>query len=171
MKMKLIEAMKKLKVIEKRIIANSHQIQEYSSCVSTEKFAFETEDAQRGQVKGLLQSCEDLFQEYLELKQRIELTNLKVIVEIGGKKRTISDLLVIKRRLANLMLGAYSSLSTRAADTRLRNAPTIGEQKPQVIRLYREEERNESLRKWQDLVDNIDSRLEVVNATTELMGE
>ena len=170
--MMLVEGMKRLRVIEKRVGNNSAHISNYSSMVSTEKPLFETEDKQKKEISKLIQSNKDLLDEYLILKKRIEYTNLSVSVEMGGRTYAISDLLVIKRKLASMMINTYNSLNDRQGQQRLRGSyseSTTG-QRPHVVRLYKEEDKIEGLQKWQDLEDNIESRLEVINATTPLMS-
>lgn len=167
--MKIVEALKRLKVIEKRIADNTVKITQYSSIVSAEKPAFGTEDAQKDEINKLIQSSTDLYEEYLSLKSRIDRTNLGVEVEIDGRKYTLNDLLTIKRKLARLMMGVYSALNTRTAEERILSFRRMNAtEKAQVIQLYDENLKNENLRKWQDLYDNIDSRLEVFNATFDL---
>lgn len=171
--MMVIEAMKKLRIIEKKMQNNSASIQRYASMVSTEKPYFDNEDKQKSEIKSLIQSNQDLMEEYLTLKKRIEYSNLFTVVEMGGKEYPISDLLVIKRRLASKMLHTYNSLNTREGDSRVggfRSPSTPTGQTPHVVRFYREEDKNKGLQKWQDLHDNIESRLEVINATTPLMS-
>ncbi|KKL89595.1 hypothetical protein LCGC14_1913140 [marine sediment metagenome] len=116
--MKSIEAMKRLRVIEKRIGGNSSSITLYSSSVSTEKPLYETESNQRAEVASLIQSNKDLLTEYLGLKRKIEETNLRTIVEIGGIEYAISDLLIIKRKMANLMVRTYRALNEEQGDKR-----------------------------------------------------
>lgn len=167
--MMLVEAMKRLRVIEKRMAANCSDITRYSSMVSTERPQFKDEETQRKQVKSLVQANTDLVNEYLDLKKRIENTNLLTEIEIGGTKYRISDLLVIKRKLAKMMQNTYAAMNTTDADMRMRGVRSPEGQTPTVVRLYSEEERSKGLRLWQDLYDNIDSRLEVINATTALL--
>jgi len=168
----LVEGMKRLRVIEKRITNNSTNINSYASMVSTEKARFETEDKQKFEIKKLIQSNTDLLDEYLNIKKRIELTNLSTTVEMGGRTYTISDLLVIKRKLASMMITTYNSLNDSQGRQRLRGSysETGTGQRPHVVRLFKEEDKIEGLQKWQDLEDNIESRLEVINATTPLMS-
>ncbi len=168
--MKQIEAMKRLRVIEKRMKSNTDSITTYSSSVSTEIPLFKTEDTQKREVANLIQANGDLLKEYLRLKRRIEETNLKTIVEIGGVEHTISDLLIIKRKLAGIMVNTYRALNERQGENR-KGSAGIGPDgtRPHIIRFYDEKEKNEGLRKWQDLYDNIDSRLETINALTDLV--
>jgi hypothetical protein len=89
---------------------------------------------------------------------------------MGGKVYSISELLVIQRKLASMMLGTYDALNDKEGQGRLRmtSQPQTGES-PHVIRFFREEDKLEQQRVWQDLIDNITTRLEVINATSPLL--
>jgi hypothetical protein len=169
---KIIEAMKRLKVILKRIQDNTQQIGVYSSILSTEKPAFESETEQKKKVSGLVQANTDLMEEYLRLKRAIEATNLKVTVEIAGRSWVISDLLVIKRVLAQPMVNTYNAMSTASADQRAMQGfgKTAEGAMPQAIRMYDETARLKGISEWQEIYSAIDARLEVVNATTDLVS-
>ena len=167
--MKIIEGMKRLRVIEKRMESQKSAITEYASKLSTEMPRFRTIEEQKKEVAALVQSNNDLCSEYLRIKRSIEYTNLKVPVEILGKEYKISELLVIKRKLANMMIGTYRALNTTGAQVRLKSAPKFDDETPKVESLYDERTKLDNIRKWQDLNDAIDSRLEVINATTDLI--
>lgn len=167
----IIEGMKKLRLIEKKMANNANAIQRYASMVSTEKALFETEEKQKKEIKSLIQSNQDLLDEYLILKKRVEYSNLTTQVKMGGKDYFISDLLVIKRTLARLMLNTFNSLNEHEGQSRLRGTSmsSVSGSTPHVVRFYKEEDRISGLKVWQDLYDNIETRLEVINATTPLM--
>jgi hypothetical protein len=170
--MKIIEGMKELKLIEKKINDNTGKIMTYSSTVSTERPFFENEKDQRKEVESLIQANTDLVMRYLKIKRMIEQTNLAVTAEFDGVKYSLADLLVLKRRLGDTLIRTYNALSTNYADTRIRNAPAeIDGKKAQVIRLYDENKKNENLSKLMEFTSNIDARLEVINATTDLVEE
>ena len=167
--MKIIEGMKRLRVIEKRMESQRNAITEYASKLSTEMPRFQTKEDQAKEVASLIQSNNDLCAEYLRIKRSIEYTNLKVSVELQGKAYSISDLLVVKRKLADRMVATYRALNDTVARDRLRNAPKFDGETPKVEILYDERTKLDNIRKWQDLADIIDSRLEVINATTDLI--
>jgi hypothetical protein len=172
--MKLIEGMKKLKVLEKHLDRNTDRIQMYSSAPSNEKPTFGDEKEQRKQVAELIQSNKDLVTEYLHLKQRVDITNLTTDVTIGTRGFKLIDLLVLRRGLAKRMAKTYQALSTTYADARLQQigrniALQSGEKPPFAVRFYDEKEKFENLQDWQSLQDEIEQRLEVINATTELI--
>ena len=169
--MKIIEGMKELKLIEKKMMANCQKIEQYSSTVSTERPFFENEKTQTKEVEQLVQANLDLGDRYLQIKRLIERTNLEITAEFDGKTYTLSDLLVIKRRMGERMMDTYKSLSSKYADARLKLAPKDADGKlGVVVRLYDERKRNTEISKLLDFMSNIDARLEVINATTDLVG-
>jgi len=168
---KLIEAMKELRIIEKKMERNRGYIERYSSIINTEKPYFGTEGEQKKEVKKYLQANSDLFNRYLELKRAIEITNLHTVITVEGYKGSISAILVIKRKLAKLMEATFASLNDRRAERMKAQTPVMDGVQPHVVRLYDEKEKNENIRYWQDLYSAIDARLEVVNATTDLLTE
>lgn len=171
--MKIIEGLKGLKVLQKRIESNTTEISKYSSVLSSEKPAFGTEDEQRKQVKSRIQANEDLVNEYLKMKARIEYTNIVTKVEFNGKMYSLADLLVVQRSLGKLMLHTYSALNQDSARQRIvRSGINSIDGKPvEALMMYNEVDKINGLRKWQDLLDNLSSRLEVLNASIDLVEE
>lgn len=163
--MKIIEGMKELKTIERRMAKNSEKITEYASSLDSERLIFESEKEQRKEVASLVQANEDLMVHYLELKAAIERTNLGTDVDIEGKVYTIASLLVIQRRMAQFMNNTYRALndSKGRALSRGRNDAS------KVVTFYDEKAKNEGLEHWENLYERANSRLEVVNATTDLV--
>jgi hypothetical protein len=168
--MMIIEGMKTLGIVEDKMEKNTKDIQRYASQVSTERPLFETEEKQKKTIRELTQSNVDLMQRYLGLKTRVEYSNLMTTVEMGGNTYSISELLVIQRKLAAMMLGTYNALNDTEGQNRMRHIsqPQSGET-PRVVRYYREEDKRDQQQVWQDLIDNITSRLEVINATSPLL--
>ena len=168
--MKIIEALKEQKIIHAKVSRNNELIRKYSSKVSVEKPYFETDDEQQNAVCRLIQANIDLGNRYLMLKRSIDLTNATTKVEILGKTFTISDLLNLKRfAIENIFLPTYQSLSTEHAESSralfLRQDST---RDISLVTFYKEEEKNKNIQMYRDLLDNIDSKLEIVNATTDL---
>jgi hypothetical protein len=166
---KIIEGLKRLKVLEKRIAGVGPEVTKYAAIFSNQKPAFETEAEQTKQIMGLLQSAEDLQVEYLNLKRDIDYTNTVVIVEIGGKHFSLNELLTIKRKTAQLMMSVYKALNVDGLiRSGLRGTAGAGES-IKVVQLYDEKMKNEKLAAWQDLYDNVESKMEVYNAVLDLV--
>lgn len=168
--MKLIEGMKTLKVIEKKMQHNTERVNQYAAIVSSERPIFGTEAEQRKQVEQLIQSNTDLAKQYLSLKKAVDLTNIQSQVTIGKETFSISDLLQIQRNVAKLMKTTYNALNDKLAEQRIvtMRQPTT-EKPPHVERMYDENEKYKGLQYWQGLEDEIETRLEVINATTNLI--
>lgn len=168
--MKIIEAMKELKVILKRMNKNKELINEYAALPDNERLHFGSKDNQAKEIKKLIQANVDLANNYLNLKTRIEYTNLMTKVEIDGKEYTISEMLVLKRVLAKMLIQTFNALNDSQASMRVRSGSRSSSEKTPVIeKFYDETEKTSGQRKWDDLYHTIDSRLEVVNATTDLL--
>lgn len=174
--MKLIEALKNLKTIEKRIVANNEKISEYAAYISVETPPFETQEKQTAQVASMVQANLDLVTEYHKLKRAIEFTNLNTEVTIGTRTCSISELNTIRgtknRNGTGFMTGStYQALNPTRAITRMQQNFRGGVnpvEPPKVIVCFKEEDRIKAVNAWNDFVSQIDGRLEVVNATTEL---
>lgn len=173
--MKLIEALKNLKTIEKRIDKNCVQIGEYAAYVSVEGPTFETEERQRQEVVSLIQANADLAKEFLRLKTAIEFTNLNTKVTIGARENTISELITIRRTSGAFVTKTHSALTGKVALAKLQQVYQkqggINPADPaKIISLYSEADKNKTLRDWEEFYSAIDGKLEVVNAETELMN-
>ena len=90
-------------------------------------------------------------------------------VDMQGQTYTISDLLIIKRKMGIRMVKTYQALNDSRAQYRHKHTPRYEGESPKVEILYSEKEKLDNIRKWQDLIAMIDSRLEVINATTDLL--
>ncbi len=170
--MKIIEALKELKLVEKRIQGNQEQITKYASYVNTDAPLLETELKQRAEVESLIQANNDLIIRYMELKQKVELTNLRTKVTLGGKEWTISQLISLRRGLGKFYISTLQAVNPNTAMARMRQFSNgyDATNPPKVILLWDEAKKNEQLKYWQqEVLDRIDPTLEIVNATTDLV--
>ena len=167
--MKIIEALKELKLIKKKMNGLMAEIERYSSRLSTEVPYFSSDEDQVKEVNSRIQSGEDLMKRFLNLHERIIQTNLTVKLEFGGKMYSIQELLDLRREIGSLMRGVYSSMNDRHAEQRRQQFRGQSESNMHIVRLYDEKTKNEKLRDWDDFLASIDARLEIVNATTDLV--
>ena len=171
MEMTIIEGLKRLRLLDKRMAKNCEEIQKYSSLLSNEKPIFDSESNQREEVRKLIQANSDLEREYCSIKSRIDYTNLMTYVQIDDENRTIHSWLTVLRKTGQLLIKTYQSLSTHQGYKSQMQYRDKDSQIPSVIRLYDENDKRAGQRKWEDLTTGktIEGRLEVVNATTELL--
>ncbi len=95
--MTIIEALKKLKLLEKKMESNISNISRYSSIQDNEIPSFGTVENQMKEVASFVQSNLDLAQEYANLKQSIDKTNMAVLVDFNWQKFSIANLILLKR--------------------------------------------------------------------------
>lgn len=164
----LTEALKKLRLINKKLRRKSEEITLYSSALEIDKPAFGTDEAQRKEVKSRIQASEDLIKEYLDLKRRIDLTNATTIISVSGNEMTISELLTIKREIGRKALTVYNSLSEDNAKKSMAFRHIEDDKDNRIKRFYDEKMKNDMLKEWYDIIDEIDLKLETINSTTEL---
>lgn len=172
--MKLIEGMKKLKVLAKKMDSNSERIQQYASAPSNEKPLLGSDSEQVAQVTQLAQANKDLLAEYLHLKKRVDETNLQTTVTIGKDSYKLADLLTLRRGMLKKMQTTFIAMNDNNAESRIRSlgarvGTAAGGETIRVVRFYNETEKYAKLQEWQTLGDDIEQRLEVINATTELV--
>jgi len=163
--------MKKMNIIEKNMDKNNADISKYCGGLSNMKPPFGSDEEQRKEVMKRIQSNSDYIKEYLRLKRQLEFTNLVVKVKINGVNYSLSELLVIKRRLGTKMEKTFTSLDVNRLNNNLNSMRDSENKVPQVVQYYDEKFKNEELRKVQDLIDNITSRLETINATTPIIED
>jgi len=169
---KIIEGLKRLRVLEKRCHDTATDIQEYASVVSTEIPRFETKEKQTAKVASLVQSVESMEREMRGLKLQIDRTNMSVKVTIQGKEYSLADLLYIRRKTKNLVSLAYNALNLHEAESRMSRLSMRArenEKTPTAMAMFNEDDKRKKQRAWQDLLDEIESRLEVINATTNMV--
>ena len=169
--MKIIECLKQMKMNEKKLGKNVLMIQQYSSVCSAEKPVFGTEDIQRKEVKELIQSNMDLIKRQTELRSALQKTNMETEVNIGDITDTIDYFLYMKTKGIAFTISTYNALNERTARQRMMGGnTTVDGKRPQVEYMYDEKEKNAALRKYGDLEGEISARLEVINATTNIIG-
>ncbi len=168
--MKLIEALKKIKDLQKKAadLRDLVKVNCARSSLETDKYV-----EQGKKVEGWIQSHSDLLKEILHLRVAIQGTNIltEVSVEIGGKTitKTIAEWIHRRRDLATEELSMWRNLTDRGIKEGYGNAPTGDQFKIEIVRFYDPTERDNRIDLYQSEPMTIDSRLEVVNAVTDLI--
>ena len=169
--MMIIEALKELRLIQKRLTVNRENITKYAGLLSNEKPLFESENIQRKELMSLIQSCEDLITRAQYLKECIEYTNLITEINVCGKTTTISKALNFKRVYGKEQENVYKSLTTSQICDRMnilnRNI-TTPEQRVSILPMYDEKFKTTKLEENMIYLNEVESVLEITNAVTEL---
>jgi hypothetical protein len=169
--MKIIEAMKKVKHLQEKCADLQAKVALYHADLSHETPVYPD---QRAQISEWIQSHFDSVQEIGRLRTAIQRTNIatQVTIEFTAKvsaTKSIAEWVHRRRDLAKLDLAIWSKLN----DKSLREGAmqgTGGNITPVTIRRYYDpRQRDDFMALYQMEPGLIDSRLEVVNATTDLV--
>lgn len=170
--MKLVEALKELKLVEKKIAKNTEQINQYASKLSTEKPQFDTDKEQSAKVQSLIQSNKDLAKFYVEVNNMIAYTNLTTSIDFEGETYRVADLLIYVRKMHDPMVKTIEALNETSARFRLKQYSSgiqTGGEKIYVEKFYKEEFKNSEMQRLEKLDrSRVIARLETLNAVTEL---
>ena len=168
--MKLIEALKEIQMNQKKSDDLREKIARHSAHLNMETPVY---SEQNKQVREWLQAHSDILKEIMKLRISIQRTNLAtdVVIELGGKAvtKTIAEWIHRRRDLARLEMSSWVGLT----DKNLKEGnmqQSTGELVPvKIIRCYDPKERDEMVDLYTNEPTIIDSRLEVVNAITDLI--
>ncbi len=171
--MKIIEALKELPLIEKKIQSKQEQIARYAAYWEpTPGPTLASHDEQKHQVDALLQGVYDLAKHQAEIKKRLAYTNSQIKVDIGGVTATISEWISLKEsglphfiNTINHLISSADRISRQA----VQGTPQDAERGFKFNRCYDEKFLIERREKCQGILDSIPATLEIINATTELL--
>jgi hypothetical protein len=167
--MKIIEGLKKVKDLERKVGDLAGKVKENAaiSSLDTEKYA-----NQGQQVREWLDTIRDTIHEISRLRCAIQTTNLavKVDIELEGKQvnKTIAAWIHRRRDLAKMECGSWAALTDRGIKEGMVNSPTGQPIQLSIKRFYDPAERDKRIEALTQEVSLIDARLEIVNAVTDL---
>lgn len=169
--MKIIEALKELPLIDKKIQKNIAQIQQYSSEADNGHMdlPFGTADEQAKEVASLVQSTNDLADRSANIRRVLSLTNATVAVEISGVTRSITEWIAYRTNGFSHQIRALQAMNDSIAKANLNKVGFDEEKGVRIARFYNEKDRNEKTAALEALQGQLDARLEMVNATTDLV--
>ena len=170
--MKLIEAMKLIKELQVKADDLRTNVSKYCADLDYETPLYPD---QRKQVGEWIQSHSDVIKKILELRTKIQKTNLatEVTIELGGNQvtKTIAEWIHRRRDLAKGELDMWSKLTDRGLkEGQINSTMAGGEPKMVKIRRYFDPlERDKNIELYRTEPGIIDRTLEVVNAITSVI--
>lgn len=171
--MKIIEALKKLPTLEKRIIKNIEQIRLYSSAVDNGNMdlPFGTEEGQKKEVSSLVQSVNDLVAERSRLRRSLAITNAKTFIKIGTLEKSITEWIEYREKGLGFIIDSQSALNISVSEGKVRTGGVAldPEKGFKIVRFFDEKTRNNRIEELRDIQDRIDAELEKVNAVTDII--
>lgn len=169
--MKLIEGMKQIKDLVRKAEDLRKRVAECSADLDIETPRY---DGQKEKLAGWVQAYTDLLREILRLRFCIAKTNLntEVAIELGGKvvTKTIAEWIHRRRDLAGLELLIWTAQSDKGLKEGQIKQSDGQARDVKIRRYYNPEERDEKINALKSEPLLIDSKLEVINAITDLMG-
>lgn len=168
--MKIIEAMKRVKMNDEKVADLQQKISANSANISIETPLYGNDTDQR--VREWLQSAEDIGQENIRLLVAIQRTNMAtpVTITLGDKPvtKTIAEWVWRRRRYAEVDLGTWQKLTDKGIKEGIQQGPT-GPIEIKIVRHYDPMVRDAKLVEYRSEPHLIDGALEIVNATTDLV--
>ena len=169
--MKIIEAMKQIKALNLKVSDLRQKIQEHAADLSHETPKYSD---QRAQVDAWTQAAEACVMEISNLKTRIQKTNLAITVPItlGGETitKTIAEWVHRRHGLTELHESIWRSQGDRNLKEGVLTQSNGEKIDVKIRRHYSPELRDKKLAVLREEPFVIDSTLEVVNATTDLLN-
>lgn len=169
--MKLIEAMKRVKMNKEKVTDLQNKIATHCANLSHESPVYGSETGTK--VKEWLQSCTDLSQENVRLLVAIQRTNLqtKVTVELSGEAvtKSIAEWVWRRREYAKQDAMTWSKLTDRNLREGMMQTSTGTPFEVKLVRHYDPSVRDAMAAMYLSEPHLIDATLEVVNATTDLI--
>lgn len=172
--MKIIEALKEVTRLEEQAKDLGQKVFKYCADRDYETPTYKTVDDQKAKIAEWLQGVHDTLKAALDLRIRINRTNDKTVVpiELGGVKveHTISEWILRRRLYAAKELAVWDSLSNKnLTEGTAKNS--VGDMVVVKVRLYYDPvKRDQMTELFRGEPGIIDRNLEVVNATTDLIG-
>lgn len=168
--MKIIEALKQIKNLQKKSDDLRGKIRQFSAYLSYET---PTYTEQNKQVKEWLQAHSDILKEILRLNIAIQKTNIgtNVTIELNGKNvtKSIAEWIHRRRNLANFEKQAWLGLTDkglREGKIKKSDGETVD---VKIVRCYNPVERDNMVASLDSEPTTIDSKLEIMNAITDII--
>lgn len=168
--MKIIEALKKIKYLEKKAQDYTNKIAKNCVHMDYENPVYENQESK---FKSWIQGYKDILKEISTLHYRIQKTNLmtKMKIELpqGTVEKTLTEWIIRRRKLADMELKMFNSINDRGLKEGMVNFPS-GQSVHAKIKRYYNPSENDKIRS--DLSEEpiiIDGKLEIINAVTDLL--
>jgi hypothetical protein len=168
--MKIIEALKGIKDLQRKAEDLKDKVKKNCSHLSNEKPVYVN---QKQQIDSWIQAYNDVVKEILKLQVAIQKTNLDTQVTITlndtNVTKSIAEWIHRRRSLAGLQEAIYRNLTDRG----LREG-TIKQSNDEridvhIVRYFDPAERDKNIDIYSNEPHVIDAKLEIVNATTDLV--
>lgn len=168
--MKLIEALKKIKDLQRQADEYVNQVKKHCAISSMDTPMYPD---QKGQIHKWIQAHKDTLQEISRLKLAIQQTNLntQVTINLNGKDitKSLSEWIIRRQQLVKEELKMWNCITDRGITEGQAKGPTGDPIEIKIIRYYDPGKRDEMRALLSEEPSIIDGKLEIVNAVTDLI--
>lgn len=168
--MKLIEALKQVKDLERKAEDLRKKVGQHSAHLNYETPVYTD---QKGQVSEWIQAHSDILKEILRLRIAIQKTNIitGVTIELDGVKvvKSVAEWIHRRRDLAELDRDMWRQLTDRGLKEGQVKQSTEQIMDVKIVRCYDPSLRDKKIAALSSEPSIIDSKLEIVNAVTDLV--
>ena len=169
--MKIIEAMKQIKDLQIKAEDLKKKIQHNHAHLSYESPIYGAE--QKNRIDEWLQGYSDILKEILRLRVSVQKTNLSkdVTIELGGKQvtKSIAEWIHRRRDLATLEKSVWEIMNDKGLQEQRIKQSTNEILEVKILRYYEPAKRDEKIELFRSEPSKVDSTLEIINATTDLI--
>lgn len=173
----ITEALAELKLINSKIEKKKTFVLTYVGRQEGAKDPLEKQGGTQSAIKAEMQAVKDLTERFVRIRSAIATANANTIVEVGGVKRFVADWLTWRRSAAPMEQGFQNALTAALASLR-RDAKSRGfnvakqgetpQQMTDVVIEIDEKQLSESIEKTQEILDTLDGKLSLHNATVQV---
>jgi len=168
--MKIIEALKQIKELQKKADDLRGKIAKHSAYLNVENPVYPD---QKKQVAEWIQAHSDILKEILRLRVAIQRTNLEtpVTITLGDKDvtKSIAEWIHRRRDLANEEAIMWQQLTDRNLKEGTMKQSTEQLVEVKIVRCYDPSQRDEKVYLYSSEPTTVDAKLEIVNAVTDLI--
>lgn len=168
--MKIIEALKGIKDLQRKAEDLRKKVSQHSAHLSNEKPVY---DNQKAQIENWIQAHNDIIKEVLRLQIAIQKTNLQteVTIAMGDKNitKTIAEWIHRRRSLAGLQEAIYRGLTDRRLSEGTITQSNGEKVQVHIQRYYDPADRDRNIDVYSSEPNIIDAKLEITNAVTDLV--
>jgi len=171
--MKLIQAMKQVKDLARKSDDLKAKVKQFCADMSFETPVYGSQDLQTKQIQEWIQAHSDILKEMLRLRVAIQRTNLdtQVTVTLGDKDvtKSIAEWIHRRRDLATNEMQMWQMLTDRNLKDGQTQSTTGQIVEMKVRRYFDPATKDKKVELYRSEPHMIDSTLEVINATVDLI--
>lgn len=155
--MTILQALKKIKHLDRKIEKNMKRIQRWCSYFDDEQPLYDG-----GGIKRLIQSSNDMIDESTNLRHQIHATNTATKMEFDNKEMTLDELIALKTSTIPKRLQVLSVL--RRKEKQYHHDKDV-----KVVLQYDPSARDKVVDALENMSDEVDALLDHMNISTELV--